>query len=156
VGSRASRERRRRLADDRHGGRHAPGVAHQLPLDGATIFFYSQRDTPKLRNIARSPRVSFNLRSDDHADHLLVVEGDAAVDASIVPSDATRSIGPSTPRRLAHWGMDETETAKDFSVPVRSPDARSLRLAPRPQNVKHSNRSPMSDSPSRGGAGGPR
>src|SRR4029453_12360124 len=65
----------------------ADGTPQASPIsflwDGATIFFYSQPYTPKLRNIARSPRVSFNLRSDDHADHLLVVEGDAAVDSSI-------------------------------------------------------------------------
>jgi PPOX class probable F420-dependent enzyme len=87
--------------------------------DGATIFFYSQPDTPKLRNIARSPRVSFNLRSDDHADHLLVIEGDAAVDSSIPPSDVHAAYRAKYEAPLAHWGMDEAETARSFSVPMR-------------------------------------
>jgi PPOX class probable F420-dependent enzyme len=87
--------------------------------DGPTIFFYSQPDTPKLRNLARSPRVSFNLRSDDHADHLLVIEGDAAVDSSIPPSDVHAAYRVKYAAPLAHWGMDEAETARSFSVPVR-------------------------------------
>jgi PPOX class probable F420-dependent enzyme len=78
-----------------------------------------QPDTPKLRNIARSPRVSFNLRSDDHADHLLVIEGDAAVDSSIPPSDVHAAYRAKYEAPLAHWGMDEAETARSFSVPMR-------------------------------------
>jgi PPOX class probable F420-dependent enzyme len=101
----------------------ADGTPQASPIsflwDGATIFFYSQPDTPKLRNIARSPRVSFNLRSDDHADHLLVIEGDAAVDPSIPPSDVHEAYRAKYSAPLAHWGMDEAETAKDFPVPVR-------------------------------------
>ena len=44
----------------------ADGTPQSSPIsflwDGPTIFFYSQPDTPKLRNLARSPRVSFTLR----------------------------------------------------------------------------------------------
>jgi PPOX class probable F420-dependent enzyme len=87
--------------------------------DGPTIFFYSRPDTPKLHNIARSPRVSFNLRSDDHADHVLVIEGAAVVDASIPPSDVHPAFRAKYVAPLAHWGMDEAETARSFSVPIR-------------------------------------
>ena len=87
--------------------------------DGATIFFYSQPDTPKLRNIAASPRVAFTLRGDDHADHLLVIEGDAAIDRSIPPSDVHEAYRAKYAAPLAHWGMDEADTARSFSVPVR-------------------------------------
>ena len=51
--------------------------------EGDTIFFYSQPDTPKLRNIARSPLVSFHLQSDPYGDHLLIIEGTAAEDPTI-------------------------------------------------------------------------
>jgi PPOX class probable F420-dependent enzyme len=87
--------------------------------DGATIFFYSQPDTPKLRNLERSPRVSFHLRGDDHADHGLVIEGDAVVDPSIAPSDVHPAYQAKYAAPLAHWGMDEAETARSFSVPIR-------------------------------------
>jgi hypothetical protein len=62
---------------------------------------------------------SFNLRSDDHADHVLVIEGDAAVDASIPPSDVHPAYRAKYVAPLAHWGMDEAETAQSFSVPIR-------------------------------------
>ncbi len=87
--------------------------------DGETILFYSKPDTPKLRNIAAHPQVSFNLNSDPYADHILVIEGVAAVDETVPPSDvhpayAARYRGP-----LAHWDMDEAKTAREFSVPIR-------------------------------------
>ena len=87
--------------------------------DGSTIVFYSQPDTPKLRNIARSPLVSFHLQSDPYGDHLLVVEGRAEVDPSIPASDANEAYRAKYREPLAHWAMDETTTATQFSVPIR-------------------------------------
>jgi PPOX class probable F420-dependent enzyme len=87
--------------------------------DGSTIFFYSQPDTLKLRNIARSPLVSFHLQSDPFGDHLLIVEGIAEVDSSIPPSDVHEAYRAKYRDPLAHWAMEEAATAADFSVPVR-------------------------------------
>jgi PPOX class probable F420-dependent enzyme len=87
--------------------------------DGATIFFYSRPDTPKVRNLASSPRVSFTLRADEYADHYLVIEGDAAIDASIEPADVHPAYQAKYVEPLAHWGMDEAQAARDFSVPIR-------------------------------------
>ena len=87
--------------------------------DGDTIFFYSAPDTPKLRNIAASPLVSFHLRSDDYADHALIVDGTAEVDPSIPPSDVHPGYRAKYREPLAHWGMDEAKTARDFPVPIR-------------------------------------
>ena len=87
--------------------------------DGSTIFFYSQPDTPKLRNIARSPLVSFHLQTDPYGDHALIVEGIAEVDPTIPPSDRHEAYRSKYREPLAHWGMGEGATALDFSVPVR-------------------------------------
>ena len=87
--------------------------------EGPTIFFYSRPDTPKLRNIARSPLVSFHLQSDLYGDHALIVEGIASVDATIPPSDLHPVYREKYREPLAHWGMDEAATAGDFSVPIR-------------------------------------
>ena len=87
--------------------------------DGSTIFFYSQPDTPKLRNIARSPLVSFHLQTDPHGDHALIVEGVAEIDPTIPPSNVHEAYRAKYRAPLAHWGMDEATTALDFSVPVR-------------------------------------
>ena len=87
--------------------------------DGATIFFYSMPGTPKLRNIAGSPLVSFHLQSDPYGDHQLVVEGMAGIDRSIPASDAHAAYRAKYREPLAHWEMDEAVTARQFSVPVR-------------------------------------
>jgi len=87
--------------------------------DGADVFFYSQPDTPKLRNIARSPLVSFHLQSDPYGDKVLVIEGTAVVDPTIPASDRHERYMAKYAEPLAHWGMDSTQTALDFSVPIR-------------------------------------
>lgn len=87
--------------------------------DGETILFYSKPDTPKLRNIAAHAQVSFNLNSDPYADHILVMEGSAAVDESVEPSDVHPAYAAKYHAPLAHWEMDEAQTAREFSVPVR-------------------------------------
>jgi PPOX class probable F420-dependent enzyme len=99
-------------------GRVQSSVASFL-WDGQTILFYSQPNTPKLRNIAAHPQVSFNLNSDPYADHVLVTEGLAAVDETVPPSDVHLTYAAKYHEPLAHWQMDEAQTARDFSVPVR-------------------------------------
>ena len=87
--------------------------------DGANLFFYSQRNTPKLRNISHSPRVSFHLQSDPYGDHWLIVEAAAVIDATILPLDAHERYRAKYGEPHAHWGLDFTQTALDFSVPIR-------------------------------------
>ena len=96
--------------------------------EGDSIFFYSQPDTPKLRNIARSPLVSFHLQSDPYGDHLLIIEGTAAEDRTVPPSDQHPAYQAKYREPLEHWGMGEAETARDFSVPIRI-TPRRVRLA---------------------------
>jgi len=87
--------------------------------DGADLFFYSQPNTPKLRNIAHSPLVSFHLQSDPYGDHSLIIEGTAAIDATIPPLDVHERYRAKYTEPHAHWGLDFTQTALDFSVPIR-------------------------------------
>ena len=87
--------------------------------DGATIFFYSKPDTPKLRNLAHSALVSFHLETDRFGDHTLIVEGTAEMDPSIPPSDVHEAYRAKYREPLVHWAMDEAQTAREFSVPIR-------------------------------------
>lgn len=87
--------------------------------DGETILFYSKPDTLKLRNIARSPVVSFHLGTDSFGDHALVIEGMAEIDPATPPSDVHPGYRDKYREPLAHWEMDEAETARDYSVPIR-------------------------------------
>jgi PPOX class probable F420-dependent enzyme len=99
-------------------GRPQSSVISFLHEDG-TILFYSQPDTPKLRNIAHSPMVSFHLQSDAYGDHYLVIEGTAAIDSSVPPSNQHPAYYAKYLEPHAHWKMDVAEVARDFSVPVR-------------------------------------
>ncbi len=87
--------------------------------DGSSVVFYSQPGTPKVRNIAAEPSVSFNLNSDPYGDHVLVFEGIAAVDRTIEPSDVEPAYREKFRTPYRHWGMDAERTARDFSVPIR-------------------------------------
>lgn len=87
--------------------------------EDGSILFYSQPDTPKLRNMAHSPRVSFTLRSDEYADHVCIIEGLASVEPGRPSSVEHATYRAKYRSPLAHWGMDEEQTALDFSVPIR-------------------------------------
>jgi PPOX class probable F420-dependent enzyme len=87
--------------------------------EAETILFYSKPATPKIRNIARSPLVSFHLQSDPYGDNVFVIEGTAEEDRSVLPSDEHSAYRAKYREPLAHWGLDEAETAQDFSVPIR-------------------------------------
>ena len=87
--------------------------------DGADLFFYSRPNTPKLRNIAHSPLVSFHLQSDPYGDHSLIIEGTAVIDATIPALDAHERYRAKYREPHVHWGLDFTETAREFSVPIR-------------------------------------
>jgi PPOX class probable F420-dependent enzyme len=87
--------------------------------DGADVLFYSQPNTPKLRNIAHSPLVSLHLQSDPYGDHSLIIEGRAVIDTTISPLDAHERYRAKYAEPHAHWGLDFTQTARDFSVPIR-------------------------------------
>jgi len=87
--------------------------------DGETILFYSKPDAPKVRNLAANPRVSFHLNCDPYGDHMVTVEGRARVDESTAASDALPAYRAKYLEPLAHWGMDEAQTARTFSLPIR-------------------------------------
>ena len=87
--------------------------------DGPDVFFYSQPGTPKLRNLAHSPLVSFHRQSDPYGDHSLIVEGTAVIDATFPPVDAHELYPAKYREPHAHWGRDFAQTSRDFSVPMR-------------------------------------
>jgi PPOX class probable F420-dependent enzyme len=87
--------------------------------ESGTILLYSEPGAPKLRNIERSPKVSFNLQSDVYGDHYLSIEGLASIDRSVPPSDRHEAYHAKYIEPHAHWGMDVSDVARDFSVPLR-------------------------------------
>jgi PPOX class probable F420-dependent enzyme len=99
-------------------GRVQSSVVSFLYADGR-LFFYSQPDTPKVRNIAHSPLVSFHLETDPYGDHWLIIEGTAVIDQTIPPLDEQPAYVAKYTEPHAHWGLDFADTARSFSVPIR-------------------------------------
>ncbi|MGD0862217.1 MAG: TIGR03667 family PPOX class F420-dependent oxidoreductase [Candidatus Limnocylindrales bacterium] len=87
--------------------------------DGETVLVYSQPETPKIRNIAANPQVSFHLNSDVYGDHVLVFEGTAELDAAVPPWNANPAMVAKYREPLEHWSLGETETSRDFSAAIR-------------------------------------
>lgn len=56
--------------------------------DGDTVLIYSQPSTPKLRNIEQHPRVSLNFNSTQSGGDVVVLTGDAWIDAGAAPANA--------------------------------------------------------------------
>ncbi|HYK95144.1 MAG TPA: pyridoxamine 5'-phosphate oxidase family protein [Candidatus Dormibacteraeota bacterium] len=104
-------------------GRVQSSIVSFIFEDGR-LFFYSQPGTPKLRNIGQSPAVSFHLETDPFGDHWLILEGTAVIDPSIPPLDLHPGYVAKYTEPHAHWGLDFTETARNFSVPIRIVPAR--------------------------------
>jgi PPOX class probable F420-dependent enzyme len=88
-------------------------------FDRGGLFFYSQPNTPKMRNLEHSPRISFHLQSDRYGDHWFIVEGEAVVDRSLPALDENAAYVAKYTEPHAHWGMDFENTAKAFTVPIR-------------------------------------
>jgi PPOX class probable F420-dependent enzyme len=88
-------------------------------FDGGALYFYSQPGTPKIRNLAHSPVVSFHLQSDPYGDHWLIIEGTATIDPTIPPLDTNERYVAKYTEPHAHWGLDFTQTARDFGAPIR-------------------------------------
>ena len=61
----------------------ADGTPQPSPIwflwDGRTIVVYSQPNTPKVRNIERSGKVSLNLDGDGHGGDIVILTGDARI-----------------------------------------------------------------------------
>lgn len=88
--------------------------------DGATILIYSQPNTPKLRNITANPSVAFALNTDAYGDHVLIIEGTAAVDVTAPAWEENEAHSAKFREAVVHWGgTDDQELVHSFSVAVR-------------------------------------
>lgn len=86
-------------------------------LDQGEFLIYNRQDTPRLRNIAANPRVSFNLDSDEGSD-VLTVEGTARVadgPASTDHAEYQRKYAA----RIADLGYTPEQFAEGYPVAIR-------------------------------------
>lgn len=87
--------------------------------DGETFLVFSQPSAQKLRNLAANPRVAVHLESDGTGDEVLTVDGTAAVDPEVSPSDQLEEYGVKYRKGIQAMGSTPAELARDFSVAIR-------------------------------------
>ncbi|TLF82479.1 TIGR03667 family PPOX class F420-dependent oxidoreductase [Nocardia cyriacigeorgica] len=103
-------------------GTPQPNPVWFLWRDGEFLLF-SQPDRPKLRNIARNPRVSLNLNSTDTGGDVAVFTGTARVEeATPTPEEIEAYVAKYT-EGLVSISMTREQFFAEYSVPVRiTPD----------------------------------
>ncbi|GAB4130256.1 MAG: TIGR03667 family PPOX class F420-dependent oxidoreductase [Roseiflexaceae bacterium] len=69
----------------------ADGTPQPSPVwfvwDGASFLIYSRANTPKLRNIAKNPKVALNFNSSADGENIVVINGTAVVDTEAPTPD---------------------------------------------------------------------
>jgi PPOX class probable F420-dependent enzyme len=99
------------------------GTPQPIPVwflwDGAdSILVYSRPDTPKLRAIARSPKVSLNLDGNGTGGDIVVALGEAAV-SDDPPAHELPDYVEKYASLISRNGWTPESFAADYSVPVR-------------------------------------
>ena len=87
--------------------------------DGEEFLVYSRPDTPKLRNIGRSPRVALHLDGGRYGDDIVILTGDARIVEDHPPADQLPAYLEKYRRLIERNGMTPASFARDYSVAIR-------------------------------------
>ena len=83
------------------------------------MLIYSQPSTPKLRNIEQRPRVSLHFNCTPSGGDVVVLTGDAWVDAGAPPVNPNPAYVDKYAGRSPGHRNDPEAFAQDYSVPIR-------------------------------------
>jgi PPOX class probable F420-dependent enzyme len=86
--------------------------------DGSFLIF-SQRDKPKLRNIAGNPKVSLHLRGTETGGDVVVVEGTAHHPADAPQADQIEPYVEKYREQIDGLGWTPESFGRDYSEPIR-------------------------------------
>ena len=92
--------------------------------DGETILIYSQPNTPKLRNIERSPQVALNLDGDGRGGDIVILTGEARVDRDAPGAGDHPEYLEKYRQGIERIGMTPEQFARSYSVPIRMTPAK--------------------------------
>lgn len=92
--------------------------------DEEGFLIYSQPDRQKLRNIARNPKVGFNLNSNAHGGDVVRAEGEAGILDDAPPSTEVPEYLEKYRESIARIGYDPEGFARAYSVALRVTPAR--------------------------------
>ncbi len=87
--------------------------------DGSTFLIYSQPDKPKLRNIARDPKVALHFNSDPEGDDVAIFTGEAKIDAGVPPATQVPDYLAKYRQGIRNIGMTPDSFAQSYAVPIR-------------------------------------
>ncbi|MFI6870252.1 TIGR03667 family PPOX class F420-dependent oxidoreductase [Nocardia sp. NPDC050406] len=91
--------------------------------DGTDFLVFSQPEQPKLRNIARNPRISLHLNSTEHGGDVVVLTGDAKVDPAGPTPEEIEAYSAKYTRGFVDIKMTAEEFYASYSVLIRiTPD----------------------------------
>lgn len=103
----------------------ADGTPQASPVwylwDGAEFLIYSQPNTPKLRNIARNPKVGIHLNGDPRGNDIVIFTGEARVDPAAPPAHEVPAMVSKYRDSLRAVGSTEAfaRTMYGYSVAIR-------------------------------------
>ncbi|WP_280234099.1 TIGR03667 family PPOX class F420-dependent oxidoreductase [Nocardia cyriacigeorgica] len=103
-------------------GTPQPNPVWFLWRDGEFLLF-SQPDRPKLRNIARNPRVALHLNSTESGGDVVVLTGAARIDDTDPAPAETDAYVEKYTEGLVSISMTRDQFFEEYSVPIRiTPD----------------------------------
>ena len=101
----------------------ADGTPQPSPVwflwDGDTALIYSQPETPKIRNIEANPRVSLHFNCNENGGDVVIMVGDAWIDAETPPASAISAYVAKYAEGLRGISMSPEEFSAAYSVPIR-------------------------------------
>ena len=86
--------------------------------DGQTALIYSKQGTPKLRNIARSPRVALHFNNNDDGGDIVVFAGTAQIDQGAPALSEVAAYIEKYAARIARMGQTAAYFAQEYSVAI--------------------------------------
>jgi PPOX class probable F420-dependent enzyme len=93
--------------------------------DGSSFLIYSRRDSPKVPNIRRNPRVSLNLDSDGEGGAIVTIEGEAEIDEGAPPANEVPAYVEKYLDRIRRLGAEPEPFGKMYSIPIKVTPSRS-------------------------------
>lgn len=101
----------------------ADGTPQPSPVwflwDGETILIYSRDNAPKIKNIARNPRVALSLNTDPLGEDVVILIGDARVDQDAPSALALPEYLLKYRDGIERIGMTPENFAAAYSVALR-------------------------------------
>jgi PPOX class probable F420-dependent enzyme len=87
--------------------------------DGESLLIYSQPNTPKLRNIERSPNVALNFDGDGKGGDIIVINGQARIAPDEPPAHQVHDYAAKYVEGFRRIGMTPEQFSQAYSVPIR-------------------------------------